>query len=69
MTWALILVLHGPWPARAAHARPWLRPPVTRIVPLEQQVRQFDTGHPTQTVRRSRMELWQAAVAANQPSQ
>ena len=64
-TLTLILVLFAPWPTLnqpVSLSSDWLRPPVTRITPPDQLVRQMDTGQPAMKVRRLRLELLLASL-------
>jgi hypothetical protein len=57
LTW--VLLFHQLLPTTDT---PWWRPPVTRITPPEQLVRQIETGMPAVKVRRSRVELIRASL-------
>jgi hypothetical protein len=57
LTW--VLLFHQLIPA--ADSNFW-RPPVTRITPPDQMVRQIETGLPAVKVRRSRLELLNASL-------
>lgn len=59
MTLALLIGLHTPWPALSPE---WFRPPVLRVVPVQAQLLQIENGIPTQSQRRSRVELLKAAL-------
>ncbi len=63
MTIVPLLVLQLCWTGLLDHQ--W-RAPVTHYVPVIEWARPMETGQAPQVVRRSRLEMWQAAWRASQ---